>query len=135
MIRFVVLGNLADVTGCRVHWRRNGQNSSRFLLMEKPASKGSGPLAQVARMCSLHDVAVIREFERTLTHGLPADPKQAVRAVNRRLVGMDERLREATVASSTARSLQPPDMESRNIRRSWWIADMSMAPCMMSEKQ
>ena len=51
----------------------------------------------------LHDVAVIREFERTLTHGLPADPKQAVRTVNRRLARMDESVREATVASSTAR--------------------------------
>ena len=51
----------------------------------------------------LHDVAVIGDFERALTHGLPADPKQAVRTVNRRLARMDESVREATIASSTAR--------------------------------
>ena len=65
--------------------------------------QGIRPARSSGANVQLHDVAVIREFERTLTHGLPADPKQAARAVKRRLVGIDERVREATVASSTAR--------------------------------
>ena len=71
----------------------------------KTRIQGIRPARSSGANVQLHDVAVIREFERALTHGLPADPTQAARAVKRRLVGIDERLREATVASSTARSL------------------------------
>ena len=69
----------------------------------KTRIQGIGPARSSGANVQLHDVAVIREFERTLTHGLPADPKQAVRTVNRRLARMDESVREATIASSTAR--------------------------------
>ena len=58
----------------------------------KTRIQGIRPARSSGANVQLHDVAVIREFERTLTHGLPADPKQAVRAVNRRLASMDERL-------------------------------------------
>ena len=69
----------------------------------KTRIQGIRPARSSGADVQLHDVAVIREFERTLTHGLPADPKQAVRAVNRRLASMDESVREATIASSIAR--------------------------------
>ena len=69
----------------------------------KTRIQGIRPARSSGANVQLHDVAVIREFERTLTHGLPVDPKQAVRTVNRRLASMDESAREATVASSTAR--------------------------------
>ena len=69
----------------------------------KTRIQGIRPARSSGADVQLHDVAVIREFERTLTHGLSADPKQAVRTVNRRLASMDESVREATIASSTAR--------------------------------
>ena len=69
----------------------------------KTRIQGVRPARSSGANVQLHDVAVIREFERTLTHGLPADPKQAVRTINRRLASMDESAREATIASSIAR--------------------------------
>ena len=104
MIRFVVpvIWLMSPMAGClAAEW----PELIEVFIDGKTRIQGIGPARSSGADVQLHDVAVIRDFERALTHGLPADPTQAARAVKRRLVGIDERLREATVASSTARSL------------------------------
>ena len=104
MIRYAILAIwlMSPMAGClAAEWPERIE----VFIDGKTRIQGIGPARSSGADVQLHDVAVIRDFERALTHGLPADPTQAARAVKRRLVGIDERLREATVASSTARSL------------------------------
>ena len=102
MIRFVVpaIWLMLPAAGCTAaEW----PELIEVFMDGKTRIQGIRPARSSGANVQLHDVAVIREFERTLTHGLSADPKQAVRTVNRRLASMDESVREATIASSTAR--------------------------------